>query len=131
MLKSIQSKIVILFMLVILAIFIVAGTLIVSNVTQFYYNDFMSQMENSVFDREFEVSLSDAIESENVEEKLTELLEAYYGKIGVDSYRNYAILEGKNGKYISGSSGVTLKNIEATKNVLVALNGKTGNLIAD
>ena len=73
MLKSIQSKIVILFMLVILAIFIVAGTLIVSNVTQFYYNDFMSQMENSVFDHEFEVSLSDAIESENVEEKLTEL----------------------------------------------------------
>ena len=129
MLRSIQSKIVILFMLVMLSVFIVAGTLIVGNVTQFYYNDFMSQMDGSVFDREFEESLSDAVMSENVEEKITELLDAYYGKIGVDSYRNYALLDGKNGRYISGSSGVELTNIEATKNVLLALNGKKGNSV--
>ena len=72
MLRSIQSKIVILFMLVMLSVFIVAGTLIVGNVTQFYYDDFMSQMEGSVFDREFETSLLDAVRSENVEEKITE-----------------------------------------------------------
>ncbi len=129
MLRSIQSKIVILFMLVILSVFIVAGTLIVGNVTQFYYNDFMSQMENNVFDREFEASLSDAVSSENIEEKIKELLDAYYGKIGVDSYRNYALLSGKDGRYISGSSGVELTNIEATKNVLLALNGQTGNSV--
>lgn len=129
MLKSIQSKIVILFMLIILSVLITAGTFILSNVTQFYYDNFMTQMENNVFDSKFESSLADAVKSDNKESKITELLDAYYGRIGVNSYRNYVLLDGKDGSYISGSSGVTVSNIEVTGNLLTALNGKTGNTI--
>lgn len=125
MLKSIQSKLVLLFILVILAVMITAGTFIIGNVTQFYYNDFMSQMENT-FDESFSEKLNDAVNSENKEEKLNELMDANYGKIGVDSYRNYAILSGKNGSWISGSDEIEIQNIEATGNVLTALNGSIG-----
>ena len=129
MLKSIQSKIVIVFMLIILSVLITAGTFILSNVTQFYYGNFMTQMENNVFDSKFESSLADAVKSGNRESKIAELLDAYYGKIGVNSYRNYALLDGRDGRYISGSSGVVVSNIEVTGNLLTALNGKKGNTI--
>lgn len=129
MLKSIQSKIVILFMLIILAVFITAGTFMLSNVSQFYYDNFMSQMENNVFDSRFEDALADAVESDNAKAKIEELLEAYYGKIGVNSYRNYVLLDGDDGSYISGSSGVTVSNLEITGNLLSAINGHTGNVI--
>lgn len=126
MLKSIQTKLVLLFTLVILAVMITAGTFILGNVTQFYYNDFMSQMENT-FDESFSQKVSDAVKSENKEEKLMELMEASYGKIGVDSYRNYAILKGSDGSRIFGSDEVEIQNIEITENVLTALNGSVGS----
>lgn len=129
MLKSIQSKIVILFMLIILSVLITAGTFMLSNVSQFYYDSFMSQMENNVFDSKFEEALTDAVEANNQKEKIEELLEAYYGKIGINSYRNYALLDGNDGSYISGSGGVTVSNLEITGNLLSALNGKIGNVI--
>jgi len=126
MLKSIQSKLVLLFILVILAVMITAGTFIIGNVTQFYYNDFMSQMENT-FDESFSEKLSDAVNSDNKEEKIKELMEANYGKIGVDTYRNYAVLNGKDGSRISGSDEIDIQNIEVTENVLTALNGSIGS----
>ena len=48
------------------------GTFILGNVTQFYYNDFMSQMETA-FDDNFKTQLSDAVNSDDTEKKLKEL----------------------------------------------------------
>ena len=126
MLKSIQSKLVLLFILVILSVMMTVGTFILSSVTRFYYNDFMSQMENT-FDDSFKERLNDAVNSENSSDKLKELMEAHYGRIGVDSYRNYAVLSGENGSYIFGSDEVEIQNIEATGNVLTAMNGEIGD----
>ena len=126
MLKSIQSKLVLLFILVILSVMMTVGTFILGNVTQFYYNDFMSQMEGT-FDENFKTQLNDAVNSNDTEKKLKELMEACYGRIGVDSYRNYAILNGGDGSYVFGSDEIEVQNIEATANVLAALNGNIGD----
>ena len=62
MLKSIQSKLVLLFILVILSVMLTVGTFIITNVTRFYYSDFMSQIETAVFTEEFIPQLSEAAE---------------------------------------------------------------------
>ena len=128
MLKSIQSKLVLLFILVILSVMLTVGTFIITNVTRFYYSDFMSQIETAVFTEEFIPQLSEAAEAENGAEKLSELLEAASGRIGVDSYRNYAILDGKDGSILDASDEL-LGSVEITDNILAALSGKVGNSI--
>ncbi|MBO5408656.1 MAG: HAMP domain-containing protein [Clostridia bacterium] len=128
MLKSIQSKLVLLFILVILSVMLTVGTFIITNVTRFYYSDFMSQIETAVFTEEFIPQLSEAAEEENGAQKLAELLEAASGRIGVDSYRNYAILDGQDGSILDASDEL-LGSVEMTDNILAALSGKIGNSI--
>ncbi len=126
MLKSIQSKLVLLFILVILSVMLTVGTFIITNVTRFYYSDFMSQIETAVFTKEFIPQLQEAAEEQNGAEKLSELLEAASGRIGVDSYRNYAILNGQDGTLLAASDEL-LGSVEITENILAALSGKIGN----
>ena len=128
MLKSIQSKLVLLFILVILSVMLTVGTFIITNVTRFYYSDFMSQIETAVFTDEFVPQLQDAAMADDSGEKLSELLEAASGRIGVDSYRNYVILDGKDAQMLQGSDEL-LSGVEITENILTALSGNVGNHI--
>ncbi|MBP3448478.1 MAG: HAMP domain-containing protein [Clostridia bacterium] len=128
MLKSIQSKLVLLFILVILSVMLTVGTFIVTNVTRFYYSDFMSQISTAVFTEDFVPQLEEATESQRSFQKLSELLEAASGRIGVDSYRNYAILDGKDGSFLTGSDEL-LTQVEMTDNILAALSGQVGNAV--
>lgn len=128
MLKSIQSKLVLLFILVILSVMLTVGTFIVTNVTRFYYSDFMSQISTAVFTEDFVPQLEEAAESQRSFQKLSELLEAASGRIGVDSYRNYAILDGKDGSFLTGSDEL-LTQVEMTDNILAALSGQVGNAV--
>ena len=128
MLKSIQSKLVLLFILVILSVMLTVGTFIVTNVTRFYYSDFMSQISTAVFTEDFVPQLEEAAESQRSFQKLSELLEAASGRIGVDSYRNYAILDGTDGSFLTGSDEL-LTQVEMTDNILAALSGQVGNAV--
>ncbi len=126
MFKSIQTKLVLLFILVILSVMLTVGTFIVTNVTRFYYSDFMSQISTAVFTEDFVPQLEEAAESNSGFQKLSELLEAASGRIGVDSYRNYAILDGHDGSLLTGSDEL-LTQLEMTDNILTALSGQVGN----
>lgn len=128
MFKSIQTKLVLLFILVILSVMLTVGTFVVTNVTRFYYSDFMSQISTAVFTEDFIPQLEEAAESRGGFQKLAELLEAASGRIGVDSYRNYAILDGQDGSLLV-SSDELLTQLEMTDNILVALTGQVGNNI--
>lgn len=130
MLKSIQSKLVLLFILVILSVMITVGTFIITNVTRFYYSDFMSQITTAVFTEEFIPQLEDAADSKDGTKKLSELLEAASGRIGVDSYRNYALLNGQDGSLLGGSDEL-LTQIEVTDNILTALSGAVGDAVLE
>ncbi len=127
MFKSIQTKLVLLFILVILSVMLTVGTFIVTNVTRFYYSDFMSQISTAVFTEDFIPQLEEAAESKGSFQKLSELLEAASGRIGVDSYRNYAILDGQDGSLLV-SSDELLTQIEVSDNILSALSGQVGNV---
>ncbi len=128
MLKSIQTKLVLLFILVIFSVMITVGTFIITNVTRFYYSDFLSQIGTAVFTDDFVSQLVDAAESKNGQEELSQLLDAASGRIGVDSYRNYAILDGTDGTFLGGSDEL-LTQVEITENILTALSGSVGDRI--
>lgn len=128
MLRSIQTKLVLLFILVILSVMLTVGTFIIANVTRFYYSDFLSQIRTAVFTQDFVSQLEDAADSDHAARELSELLEAASGRIGVDSYRNYAILDGQDGTLL-GSSDELLTQIEITDNILTALSGQVGDVI--
>jgi len=129
MFKSIQARLVLLFILTILSVMMTVGTFIIGNVTRFYYSSFITQMTSSVFDDNFLTAISDAFESQNKVDKLKERLDAFSGKIGVDSYRHYAILDGKNSAFIAGSKELDEGNIEISNNILDAISGKIGDKI--
>lgn len=130
MFKSIQTKLVLLFILVILSVMLTVGTFIITNVTRFYYTDFMSQIGTAVFTEEFVPQLTEAATAEDGAQKLSELLEAASGRIGVDSYRNYAILDAKDGTLID-SSDELLTQVEISDNVLAAMAGRVGNTVSE
>jgi two-component system sensor histidine kinase VicK len=128
MFKSIQSKLVLLFILVILSVMITVGTFIIGNVTRFYYSDFMAQIKPTISDTKFIEKLDDAVEAKVPLDKINELMMAYYGRIGIDSYRNYAILDGLNGSFLIGSDELKIHSVEITQNILTAISGKIGDL---
>lgn len=128
MFKSIQSKLVLLFILVILSVMITVGTFIIGNVTRFYYSDFMSQIKPTISDAKFIEKLDDAVEAKVPLDKINELMLAYYGRIGIDSYRNYAILDGLNGSFLIGSDELKIHSVEITQNILTAISGEIGDL---
>ena len=130
MFKSIQTKLVLLFILVILSVMLTVGTFIITNVTRFYYTDFMSQIGTAVFTEEFVPQLTEAATSEDGAQRLSDLLEAASGRIGVDSYRNYAILDAKDGRLIA-SSDELLTQVEISDNILAAMSGRIGNTVAE
>ncbi len=130
MFKSIQTKLVLLFILVILSVMLTVGTFIITNVTRFYYTDFMSQISTAVFTEEFVPQLTEAASSEDADSRLSELLEAAAGRIGVDSYRNYAILDAKDGTLL-GSSDELLTQVEISDNILAAMTGRVGDTVAE
>ena len=128
MLKSIQQKLVLIFVLIILAIMLVLGTFLFSAITNFYHTDFKSQMENT-FNQDVIKQLEEAAKSENAVNDINVILDVYSGIIGIDSYRNYYVLDGKTGEYLIGTDPLYGETITKTPNILTALTGKTGNEI--
>ena len=127
MFKSIQARLVLLFVLTILSVMMTVGTFVIGNVTRFYYSSFITQMTTSVFDDDFLDKIQDAFESESNAYELKALLDASSGRIGVDSYRKYAILDGENGSFVIGFDELDKGNIEISNNILDAISGKVGD----
>ncbi|MBR3996431.1 MAG: HAMP domain-containing protein [Clostridia bacterium] len=118
MLKSIQQKLVLIFALIIIAIMSVLGTFLINNITMFYHTQFKDQM-NSVFDQTLISQIEAASKTDNAVEEINIILDAFSGNIGTDSYRNYYILDGKNGNDLSKK-----ESIEKTAVIAEAMTGK-------
>ena len=106
MFKSIQQKLTMVFALIIIAIMIVLGTFLINNITIFYHNQFKEQM-GSVFNNNLIDQLENAAKAENPVGELEVILDAFSGNIGTDSYRNYYILDGKNGNDLTKNEAIT------------------------
>ena len=121
MFKSISYKIVTMFVLLTVSVIILIGTFMINKTEVFYDEEFKNLMDN-VFSEEYIERLS-AINGENSFAQLVTNISAHSGQMGIDSFRNYYILDAKNGKVLSGDQSQT---VEMTPNVIAAMNGNIG-----
>ena len=139
MFKSIQWKLVLMFVLLIISVMIMVGTFLLSNITDFYHKDFIRQMEN-IFTEDFIDQINNMPKGSTDEERLNFLLQlkqrlnSHMGMMGIDTYRNYYLLD-KLGEVVviddeSISSKPEVKEIlQNTPNIISAIRGKIGKEI--
>ncbi len=124
MFKSIQWKIIAIFLLLTVSVMIVVGTFLLQNISAYYYNDFNTSLDSHVFTDEFIAELDSAVSSENGTDKTLDLLKIYSVRMGIDSFRNYYILD--NNMNVLGGSSSSAKSLEPTNNLLLAATGEKG-----
>ncbi len=126
MFKSIQTKLVTIFILVILSLVTVIGTFMTTNIVKFYNNEFSVMMEQ-VFTPALISELEKSSQT-NGSEGIWDIVSSYIGPLGIDTYRFYSILDGKNGNLIKTSDESRSKDLEKSDNIITAMTGKTGNI---
>ena len=88
MFKSLQWKMVTIFVLLILAVMTVAGTFLIASVTNFYHEMFASELD-SVFTESFVKRLETGAEGNPA--FIETVLEAHAPNLGIDTYRSYHV----------------------------------------
>ncbi len=126
MFKSIQWKIIAIFLLLTVSVMIVVGTFLLQNISAYYYNDFSNSLDTQVFSEDVITDFESAISEENGVYNCLDLLKVYSVRMGIDSFRNYYILD--SSLNILGGSSSDTGTIDATSNLVLALDGKRGNI---
>ena len=121
--KSLQMKMVLIMTLLAVSLMLVVGTMLVNNVTSFYNNDFLRQVE-TFFDDETLRSLSEV--GAGGAQTLYARIEVYSSQLGIDTYRNFYLFD-KQGNYLTGSNEELGRTLQVTPNLLKALGGEPGN----
>lgn len=124
MFKTIQWKIIAIFLLLTVSVMIVVGTFLLQNITAYYYNDFSNSLREQVFTPDVTKELADAASSNDAVDRMLELMKVYSIRMGIDSFRNYYILD--NSLKVLGGSDNSVKRFDSAPNLLLALNGSTG-----
>lgn len=129
MFKSLQWKIVIMFVLLVLSVMIIAGTVLITEVGEFYSQRFSNEMDVVFSDAQISKQLTDAAAKTNSLSKITEIINTYSdaGRLGINQNRNYYILDSKTAEYLDGSDPQTGDLFEKTPNIIAAMNGAPGN----
>ncbi len=125
MFKSIQWKIIAIFLLLTVSVMIVVGTFLIQNISAYYYNDFNNSLDTQIFTEDVVEDFEAAADSSDPLNRCLELLKVYSVRMGIDSFRNYYILD--NSLNILGGSSSETGAKEATSNIMLALDGKRGN----
>ncbi len=127
MFKSIQWKILTVFILLVISVMILVGVILMRNINDYYLKEFTTQMDRNVFSSELTEQLSAAAKGEDPISSMHGLLEAYNGRMGIDSFRNYYILD-KFGNIAFAPNGQT-GTLNVSSNLLSAMSGKVGNQV--
>lgn len=126
MFKNLHMKLVAILVLLVISVMSVVGTFLINSVTSFYINEFSNQVA-LVFTTDFIKELNQNAKSDASIESIHEILTAYSSAIGIDSYRNFYILDKKNGEYIAGSNEELGRGIIKTPNIISAISGGVGD----
>ncbi len=125
MFRSLHMKLTLILLLLITSLMAVVGAFLTINVSGFF-NDTFYQQINSVFgadQREFVASLRGEAGQEDGAVRIQELLELTAGKLGIDyRTRNYFVLDGETGTYLTGSADESALPREQSPNLLTARN---------
>ncbi len=126
MLKSISFKIVIMFVALTLSVIIFIGTMMTTGTNGYYQQDFILLMENvlgSSMKTQLELNIAGGATFDNIYESV----DAYAVQLGIDSFRNCYVLDGKTGKALRGSNAELAQSLETSSNIIAAMTGRVGN----
>ena len=123
MYKSLNSKLVLIFIVFIIAVMATVGVFLMNSVYDFYTKDFTGQMHEA-FDDQIVERLTSALDEENYAETQKQILAAYAGDFGFDSNRHFYVLD-KNGMVLA-SSLEDASQVTITSNIMSAMNGENG-----
>ena len=124
MYKSLNSKLVLIFIVFIIAVMATVGIFLMNSVFDFYTDEFSVQMEEGFSDATVE-RLSEALKYENSSDSQKQILVAYAGVFGFDNNRHFYILD-KNARILDSSLDEPGELIK-TQNLVSAMNGKNGS----
>ncbi len=128
MFKSIQWKIIAIFLLLTISVMIVVGTFLMQNISTYYLDDFRTTMSEQVFSSRMIDDLTVASKREEPVNEMKSILDAFSLRMGIDSYRNYYILDGKNCRVLARSDPQG-GAFATTPNIVTAMAGLTGDNI--
>ena len=123
MFRSLHMKLMLILLLLITSLMTVVGAFLTTSVSKFYIDTFYQQM-NDVFGADNSSVVSDlrnAAEEDNAVERISDILSTNAGNLGIDyNTRNYFVLDGQTGTFLSGSAGASELPREQTANLLTA-----------
>ncbi len=123
MVRSLQVKLVMILVLLVVTVMTVIGIYLLNNVGTYYEESFYSEM-GDVFTSDFLDIFRELAEGEAGAERAEEYVLAYAPQLGLDASRTFSLLDGRTGAYLGGSG--TEQSVEKTDNVLAALAGSVG-----
>ena len=127
MFRSLHMKLVMILVLLITSLMAVVGAFLMTSVTNFYIDDFYTQMNAAFSDVSFYSALQTEAAQEDGAQRLQSLMELYSGTLGINSRnRNYYILDADSGAFLAGSDEAGGAALEQTANILAARNGEVG-----
>ena len=129
MFKSIQYKMIFIFVLLTLSIITVIGSFTITNIISFYNNEFSVKMQK-VFEADLLYQLQKIAEVDTDHSGINDAVRTHIGPLGIDTYRFYCILDGRTGNVLATSDELKGKNVDKTDNVILAMSGKTGNTLS-
>ncbi len=125
MFRSLHMKLMLILLLLITSLMAVVGAFLTTSVSSFYINTFYEQIAD-VFgedQQEFVSTLRSEAAQEDGAQRLQEILKISAGELGIDyRSRNYFILDGRTGAFLSGSAGEDSLPRQQTANLLTARN---------
>ena len=125
MFRSLHMKLMLILLLLITSLMAVVGAFLTTSVSSFYIDTFYQQM-GSVFGEEnadFVYTLRDEAGQPDGVNQIEAMLKANTGELGIDyRTRNYFILDGESGAYITGSTDETQLPRDPSSNLLTARN---------
>ena len=124
--KSIQIKIVTIFILVIFAVVTVIGLFMTTNIVKMYNDEFSLMMEQ-VFTPGLISELEKSAEQNGLD-GLSGIIGTYIGQLGIDTYRFYSILDAHTGDVIRTSDEARSRGLEKSDNIITAMTGRIGNI---
>lgn len=129
MLKSLQYKIVLIFVLLTISIITVIGSFMLVNIVNFYNDEFSVMMDN-VFDDELVDELEKSAQAEQSLENVSNIIKSHIGPLGIDSYRYYCILDMATAKVLKSSDDTKSTNLDVSDNIITAMTGERGNIVS-
>ena len=129
MFRSLQMKLMLIMVLLIISLMTVVGAFLMNSAVRFFIDDFYTQVNEVTSRAEFTADLTGATDGEtDPVAQMDQILDAYVGELGVDGRnRNYYILDGQTARYLTGSDEEAGQQLSVTRNIAAALTGQVGD----